>query len=124
MANPYLPSGDLVISAGDCDWFLHDLSRQYHAAAVRISTEGPITGEARDCQLDHISSQPDGIVFFMMCDQANETRYVIANPESVVAHRDESGTTESLTIVALDGSVTRVWFGEAVARSEEVNIAA
>jgi len=120
----YMPSGEVVISTGDREWFLTDLARQYLGAPVHVRSDGPIGGEARDCKLHGITAQPDSIVLFMMCDQSNETRYAVANPRSLVAHRNEEGITESLTIVALDGSVTRVWFGDAVARRDDRELAA
>lgn len=109
----YVPSGDLVVSAGDRNWFLSDLAKQHHGMPIHIRSEGPISGEVHSCHLSQIRSSANSIVFEMECDHDSETRYAIANPQRVTAHRNASGITESLTIVALDGSVTTAWFGEA-----------
>jgi hypothetical protein len=114
--NVYLPSGDLDISVGDRPYYLNDLTRQYHGTYVLIATEGPLSGQARNCRLDHIGYVVDGITFHLECDTDSETRFVVANPERMILHRDTSGVTECLELISLDGSVTRVWFGDAVDR--------
>jgi hypothetical protein len=122
--NVYVPSGDLEISQWDRGSFLADLSRQYHGTYVLITTEGPFSGEARNCRLEHILTEPDGITLSLACDQDSETRYTIANPERITAHRNANGATELIDIVSLDGSVTHVWFGDAVERAEHTDLAA
>lgn len=120
----YVPSGSLEISQWDRASFLADLSRQYRGTYVLITTEGPFVGEARNCRLEHFLNEPDGITMSLACDQDSETRYTVANPERITAYRNANGITESIEIVSLDGSVTRVWFGNAVERAEHEDLAA
>lgn len=122
--NVYVPSGNLEISQWDRGSFLADLSRQYRGTYVLITTEGPYSGEARNCRLEHFLNEPDGITVSLACDQDSETRYTVANPERITAHRNSDGVTESMDIVSLDGSITHVWFGGAVERAEHEDLAA
>jgi hypothetical protein len=122
--NTYFPSGDLTISQWDRNSFLADLARQYRGSYVYIITDGPLPGEARNCRLEHIITEADEVTFSLACDQDSETRYSVVNPERMTVHRNPSGVTESVEIVSLDGSVTRVWFGDAVQRVADRDLAA
>ena len=120
----YFPSGDLEISQWDRNSFLADVAKQFRGSYVHITTAGPLPGEVRNCRLEHIITEADAITFSLACDQDSETRYSIANPERMTVHRNSSGVTESVEIVSLDGSVTRVWFGDAAERAAEGDLAA
>ena len=90
--------------------FMDEVANRFEGEYLRISTVGPLPGEARDCRLSGIIVNPLSIVFQMECDKDSETRYTVANPERLIARRNEAGELTSLDIVSLDGSVTTVWF--------------
>lgn len=90
--------------------FLDEVASRFKGEYLRISTVGPLDGEARDCRLTGILATPLSIVFQMECDTDSETRYTVANPERLLARRNEAGELTSIEIVSLDGSVTSVWF--------------
>lgn len=115
----FVESGNSEISLAQRDSFVDDVVRQFKGEYVRISTVGPLEGTARDCRLSGILSNPLSIVFQMECDNDSETRYTVANPERVVARRNDAGELTSLEIVSLDGSVTNVWFLGPENRREE-----
>ena len=100
--------------------FMDDVVRRFKGEYVRVSTAGPLEGVANDCRLAGILVNPLAIVLEMECDNDGETRYTVANPERLVAHRNEAGELALLEIVSLDGSVTTVWFGERRGQREEV----
>jgi hypothetical protein len=102
--------------------FMEDIAEQFQGEYVRISTIGPLPGEARDCRLSGILVNPLAIVFEMECDTDSETRYTVANPERLLARHDDAGELTSLEIVSLDASVTTVWFEGR--RSERDDVAA
>ncbi len=117
--NPYLQTGDSEISSLEQYSFLDDVSRQFKGRYVRISTAGPLPGTARNCRLSSILVNPLAIVFQMECDNDSETRYTVANPQRLLARRNDAGELTAMEIVALDGSVTTVWFQDPEARREE-----
>ncbi len=90
--------------------FMEDVARQFKGDYLHITTLGPLEGEARDCRLSGILVNPTAIVFRMKCDNDSETRYTVANPERLVARRNDAGELTSLEIQSLDGSLTTVWF--------------
>ena len=108
--NVFVQPKDLEVSMLERASFLEDVAEQFQGEYVRISTSGPLSGEARDCRLSGILVNPLAIVFQMDCDNDSETRYTIANPERLLARHDNVGELASLEIVSLDGSVTTVWF--------------
>jgi hypothetical protein len=112
------------ISLWERPTLLEELGQQYHGAAVHIVTEGPLPGEADHCRLQHILYAANNVVFFMECDNNSETRFTIANPERLIVDRNSAGEVSNLQIVSLDGSVTRVWFGDAVGAKSPDDIAA
>ena len=90
--------------------FLDEVASRFKGEYLRIATIGPLQGQANDCRLLGIIVNPLSIVFQMECDNDSETRYTIANPERLIARRNDAGVLTSLEIVSLDGSVTSVWF--------------
>lgn len=106
----FAKSGNSEISLVQRPSFLDDLAREFDGHYVRITTVGPWHGDARNCRLSGILGNPTSIVFQMECDNDSETRYAVANPERLIAHRNDAGELTSLEIVSLDGSITNVWF--------------
>ncbi len=98
--------------------FMDEVANQFKGEYLRISTVGPLPGEARNCRLSGIIVNSLAIVFQMECDNDSETRYAVANPERLIARRNDAGELTSLEIVSLDGSVTSVWFEDPKNRRE------
>jgi len=120
--NIYVQSGNSEINLIERESFLDDIARRFQGEYVRIRTAGALEGEARDCKLSGILVNPLSIVFDMDCDNDSETRYTVANPERIVAKRNDAGELTSMEIVSLDGSVTTIWFEGR--REERQNVAA
>jgi hypothetical protein len=100
--------------------FMDEVARRFKGEYLHITTTGPLPGEAHDCRLSGIIANPLSIVFQMECDNDSETRYTVANPERLIARRNEAGQLASLEIVSLDGSRTKVWLEGRRNRREDV----
>ncbi len=104
--------------------YLADLEKRFKGEPIHIRTDGPLPGRVHDANLHGIISNAAAIVFELRPKTESEARFAIANPERLISRTDTDGNPVYLEIRSLDGSVTRVWFGDAAVERDRDDLAA